>query len=549
MREVMLAAILLRLCAGPLAARPMDLAFIDHYNLRYTYQSDEPQLRSQVAAIKVNMDRAADYDVRDYVLFSRSFEYLVNYDFALDGVGDLSEVVWPMDSEHRRLQRLYAQCLDEVLDYARNRGISVIFHTNQFDFPDKLYEMAGGRMAGSARVCPGKPLPYQALKQKVAEFFRRFPGCAGLQLTMSETQVKVTECECDSCAALNADERFRRVVEAVADVCVPLGKSVSVRTWGGFGDGDGAPTLPEGVICSGKNTSGDFRLCNGASSDMADGNIGEVEFDAWGEYAGHNLFPCYKGGTFAERVRLYAKAGGTRLAARLNWNGSANPLFDRPFGNLVNLYVLGRLAQAPDADPDSLLRDYIDRTYPVSAREAAFRLYKRSEDLQKAWMTWDGDDANDHSRVIRGWSIQTYADRTKSCVGRPIPDSYAEALPLVEKRRLAIDNAYEEAKELIAALGPDVPADWKRELERGARGEWFVAHGVSDCVLMTAAYSDLLAGRPLPDLSELEAGIERRARLWSITDAKTMDLMLGNGVPDMLKHLKAAAQAESKARD
>lgn len=539
MKEIILAAAIIIICAASAQSRPIkNLAFIDHYNLRYTYQSDENMLRSQAAEIKKNLDKAKQYGVNTYVLFSRSFEYLVNYDFEIEGLGDLSDVVWPEGCEHRQYQQLYARYLNEVLDYAERVGIKVIFHTNQFDFPDKLYEMAGEKISGSARVCPAKKMTYDALSGKMAEFFKLFPKCSGMQITISETQVKPTECNCEACRDMSEGQRFAKVVQTVYEVAKPLGKEVSIRTWGGFATPGNIALLPDDVICSTKCTSGDFHLTS-RTSDVIGENADrqEVEFDSWGEYFGYNYFPCYMGDIFAERIKLCADKNVDRIALRLNWNHDINHIFSRSFGNEVNVYMFTRLAQQPDTNPDDLLRKYIAELYPESAREAAFRLYKRSGDLQRVWLTIGSDTFYDHSRIFGNWG-KGYLDRTYGNGGKQLPQGYNTVVEVLDKRRLRIDDAYDEAKQLIDALAPDVPQDWTRELHRGARTAWFTAHGITDSLQVYAAYRETEQGRPLPDIRELEKSLRTRARMWGIAEPNSFSIMGGRNPIHVVEELR-----------
>lgn len=538
MKELMLAACALIICAVPAAAKPIrNLAFIDHYNLRYTYQSDDEMLRSQTDEIKKNLDKAKEYGVGTYVLFSRSFEYMINYDFKLEGLGDLSGVVWPQGCEHRQAQQRNAKYLNEVLDYAEKLGVKIIFHTNQFDFPDKLYEMAGDKISGTARACPGKEMTYDALAGKMGEFFKLFPKCSGMQITISETQVKPTECKCDACKDMSEGQRFAKVVQTVYEVAKPLGKEVSIRTWGGFATPENIAMLPKDVICSTKSTNGDFHLTSGTSDVIGENaDRQEVEFDGWGEYFDYNNFPCYMGDAFAERIKLCADRNVDRIALRLNWNHDINQMFSRPFGNEVNVYLFSKLAQHPDSNPDDLLREYIAGIYPQSARDAAFRLYKRSAGLQKVWLTLDGENYYDHSRIFFDWG-NGYLDRTYGNGGKRLPEGYGVVAKMLDERRMRIDDAYGQAEQLVSSLGPDAPEEWTRELHRGARTAWFTAHGITDSLQVYAAYRETQQARPLPDLSELERGIRSRARTWELADPEMFAVMGGGNPTGIIEEL------------
>src|ERR1035441_7056007 len=90
-------------------AQPVNLSFIDHFNLRQMNQRDARQLQMQVQEIERNLDRAKEYGVNTYILFSRSFEGLINYDFAVEPLSELTGLVYPSGGEHRRKQALYSK--------------------------------------------------------------------------------------------------------------------------------------------------------------------------------------------------------------------------------------------------------------------------------------------------------------------------------------------------------------------------------------------------------------------------------------------------------
>ncbi len=507
-----------------------DVAFIDHYNLRKVYETDEEGLRGMADEIKTSLDKAKEYGADSFILFSRSFEYIINYDFENEELGDLTYKVYPADSEHRKKRDMYVKYFHEVIDYAEELDIDIIMHSNQFDFPDKLYEIAGDKISGTAAVCPGKPLAFELLKDKIRAFFVEFPKVDGFQLTLSETQARITECDCPSCADMSIADRFVRVAEAAWEVCDELDKRLLVRTWGKYEVDEIVDRLPEEIICSTKFTLPDFHLTNYPNPVMGrNGPSQEVEFDGWGEYSGYNIFPCYYGDIFAPRIRECADSDVASLGIRLNWEHDLNYIFGRPFGNEANIYVFCKLAKNPDGDPDVYLREYIAKAFPESAREAAFNLYKKSTEMQTLWLTWRGTNTNDHSRIYNGGAY-----RVEHQIGDVIPDDYDVVKADIDQRRKDIDAAYYEALELIDALGPDVEESWKEELRRGARECYYVAHGNCDCIEMYSAGKHADKGYPLPDLYGLADDIRLRAKRWRASDPELFDIMYGDRVVDML---------------
>jgi hypothetical protein len=527
-----------------------DVGFIDHHNLRYP-GLDGRTLSAAAAEVRSNMAQAARYGARHYVLFSRAFETLVNYDFEVPGAGNIGAAVFPAGSPHRREAARYAGALREALRASRQYGIRTLFHTNQFEFPREVYEKYGEKMKGTAAVCPARPFVWQLLRGKIREFFTLFPEIAGLQITADETQVSALACRCDACRHMGAAERIDRLIREAADACSERGKELQARTWGRVGElaAEGKAnnmfdSQPPGVVVSVKHTRGDFCLGEPASELMGIGNDRQVvEFDSWGEYYGWNNFPCYLGDVFAERLRLAAEKGVRRVASRLCWNPYTNHIFDRPWGNEVNLYVFSRLAENPALGADKVLRDWIAERYPESG-EAAFRLYKRSAHLQSVWLTCQGRNANDHSRIY--FRKKSTFERARSSLRAVVRDGWVSRPENLPARRKAIDAALAEAEQLVAALGPKCPPDWRGQLLAGARTEWRVAHGVTDQMELLAAGLKAMDGRPLPDLPAAGERIRNRIDDWRRSDPAGAELYHGEAPSIMLREVRAMASPGRK---
>lgn len=558
----------------PLAEAPafVDRGFIDHHNLRDLHrlvgddgEVDRDALEAQVAEIKCNLDHAAAYGITSYVLFSRGFERLICYDFLLPPApgAPYSEQpteqstrppkpevdrtpIFADDSPHRRQAQVFGEAVRQVIRHAHELGIRVIFHTNQFEFPEEVYQRYGDTLAGTARVCPARGATWRLFRGKIEEFFRRFPNCDGLQITTSETQVRVTECACDACRDMSPAERFAKMAKQAHAICHRLGKELQFRTWGDVARPDREQdylgmlaALPASVIISTKHTSGDFHLLEPASHLIGKGDREQViEFDCWGEYQGYNQFPCYRGDVFAERLRLCRDRGVRRVAARLNWNPGVRPIFQVPYGNQVNAYLFARLAQDPDQDPDVLLGEWVEQRFPAGAVANAAALYKFSPRAQQAWMTLAGGNCNDHSRVFRVFgSSRTYRARVRSQVRKAVEAGYQITPSGPEQRRRDIDGAYDEAAALVERLRPQVAVEWVDDLLRQADNERQVAHCNTDALEMLHYGDAVEAGRPLPDLTTFERRVRERLAAWRERDPEAYELLGGNHTLRMLAEL------------
>ncbi len=522
------------------------LTMIDHHNFRPIYRMTDEELRSQVDEIKINLDHAKELGFDSYLLFSRGFEFLVTYDFKTPTLGDMTRKVFTEESDHRKRQVDYAVLFNEILDYAEKCGVDIIFHSNQFEFPDELFDFAGEKVRTGDRVCTGKPATREAFGAKFVKFFTRFPKCAGIQLTFSESLQGLGGCNCEACAHISDGERIAMMVNEVYNRVSPMGKEVSVRTWGGFETSGVVDMIDENVVLSTKVTHQDFFLTS-PDSLLIGKNAGsqEVEFDGWGEYFGYDYYPCYEGERFARQIAKCKEAGVRRLAVRVNWEHFVNHIFSRPWGNAANIYVFSCLAREKDIDHLACLRDYISLTYPDSAKNKAEHIFLTSRDIMLSWMTWRGENANNHSMVYKRSRRGTYHKATDYWAGRAIgtncktEDTVAKNYDLVfaqvRERRSEIEDRYKEACEIVKGLPEDVPAEWKREMLRGARTLQYVARINNQCAGLAAAQDYFEEYGEMPDYSEIRENLLATDRKWREDDQEMYDWMLGDGGVQMLK--------------
>ena len=457
-----------------------EIIFIDHNNLRRV--RDEQVIRIQVEQIRKNLDQAARYGVDTYLLFANdTMDAMLTYDFDVPGIGHIGRQAFPEGGEHR-LRAVYLRAaLNEVLDYAKQKKIRVFFHSNQFIFPQEVLGVIKPAIWGTA-ICPGREVTWQIYRAKLEEFFQLFPGIAGLQVTGDETQVSVLECRCDQCSRLSFAARVNRLTRETAQVCQRYGKEVQMRTWQRMAELEEeshpskmAEGLPANVFFSIKNTRGDFEMVNPMDEvflTAADPSRLVVEFDAWREYEGNNYFPCYMGDIWAPRMKFIYDRHIRRIAVRLLWQSDKNPIFERPWGNFVNLYAFLAFAQAPARSPDEILKEFVRKYYPASTRKAAFDLYKFSTDFQRSLYYLKGINTADHSRVQDDDAITDLAKIQKAGFFTK-PEHF-------EQRRAEIERFCRKANELVDRMGSEIPAEWRKGLKDGIRVERYQALGTAD---------------------------------------------------------------------
>ncbi len=517
------------------------LLFVDHYDLRYL-EPEPSELDRELGAIIRNLDQAAAYGAEAYVLFSRSFEDLLTYDFEVGGVGNLGAVAFPQGGLYRARAEMYRAYLRRVIEEADRRGVTVIMHTNQFEYPQEVLALLPTLTTPDGTVCPESEAGWAAYRGKLSEFFALFPRLEGLQLTADEAEISAL-----ACGSGSPDERVNRLVEETVSVAADHGRTAQIRAWGRIEElgawepsGPSDPLLRPNAWLSVKNTEGDFHLFGPQSllvSSEAPRLI--VEFDAWREYSGWNFYPCYIGDTVAERIRAIRPDGERAVSVRLNWVANANPLFDKPYGNLVNLRVIASLAADPQRQPDEILRQWLAQTYPSGSVEAAFDLYKHSARFHRQMLSMGTSATTDHTRLFRSHEREDAFERALEVLTRLQGQGLLTEPENFDQRRSVLDNALADARRDISALGDGTPARWLDDLDHGAQVLWYVAQGTTDQLELTYHRVRLSEGDGARSIGDLATDVSARAAAWEEWDAESYELMRGYAAPLMLQALVA----------
>jgi len=402
----------------PVEAKSFDeLQVIDHWNLRYHKEYDDFSLEEQVAQIRRNMDVASELGFTSYLLFQKdAFPELLTW-------GGRHEP----DDDLRRAVR-------EVLDYAKERGLKLYLHCNEFMWPDGVDVPFGDTQAA-----------WETYRQAIEELTALYPDLAGFEVTADETSGAletrdgVLKFHNETARALRADGRERIAL---------------MRTWQRVGFLGSPTTLGEtddnNVFFSVKNTNGDFGISKEFDEEFLqavdDPTRLLVEFDAWREYESHNIFPVYLGDYWAPRIKSLAEIGVKRIGLRFNWNSGRFPITERPWANWVNVFTFVRLAENPYADPDAILREFVRLYYPPEAHQAAFDLYKSSFGYVKDLYWNNGEWITDHG----------YVNRESKLGGKAVPTNWLDRVDASLLRMLSRIDALPEV------------GGYKENLRRGA---------------------------------------------------------------------------------
>jgi alpha-glucuronidase len=121
-----------------------------------------------------------------------------------------------------------------------------------------------------------------------------------------------------------------------------------------------------------------------------------VEIQATQEYTGQQQLACYLGPMWSEVLRFRPWGpGGTGVADIVTGLATVANVGDDPFWTghplaQANLYAAGRLAWAPDADPLSILDEWIELTFTPAGTNDPDRLRRGLHAvLDRSWLTYE----------------------------------------------------------------------------------------------------------------------------------------------------------------
>lgn len=525
----------------------MTTGISDGANLRYPYdhpgdiygsnpQREQPQIYDRKRAMKL-VDYSAYHGFTTFTLAYRGFETMIAYDYVEHGGQAISPITEP-----------YASDVSDLMQYATRRGLSFQVECNPVDFPIEVRREYGARFLGAGgHVCPGKQFTFQLVEGKFTEFFRRYPECAGVSIRLGHPVdgEGIDTCHCASCASLSVPQRYAKMLESVAAVCRRHEKAFAVSAGtrlftvldvSALEQLD--PLTSDALTIAAEFDSALIDSLNALKTDVLPG-IG-VRFDCWGEYLGWNEFPYYMGDVLAEQLRTCATSRVRHVDASAAWSPREGFIVDRPFGNVINLFLFQGLARDPETDPDQLLEQYVERTFPRAAHDVAIRLFKGSRRFQETWHTMNGKSATDHSRVFQRdpRHSSSYCDRVRQ-VMQPLCDSGFRITETgLQEREESIREALDGARSVIRDLQDVVPFGWYDALIRGAHSMAYCSLLSTTCIEM-AARADGTIPTSAEKLRDLSERIRDTSRAWDEIDPVAYRRFSGGNAMDMWNEVAA----------
>jgi alpha-glucuronidase len=233
-------------------------------------------------------------------------------------------------------------------------------------------------------ICPFDERVRSEWRARIERLCRALPALTGYVLAGAggDWLRAPFECECERCRARSKRERLIEGMKLIAGPLAEFGgkliyKAVTdrptyVRTEvEHFANLDDA--LPANVTIAHKNFYKDFRQSHPLHPIFYAHEIQNerrrpyhVESQIFGEYRGHDQFPCVMADRWAEVFPRLAERNYTGAIGVCSFSGGDR--WDHPL-NLANWYAFGRLAWDPADDPDAILHDWARQSWGEAADE------------------------------------------------------------------------------------------------------------------------------------------------------------------------------------
>ncbi|MGD2077582.1 MAG: hypothetical protein PVH18_04335 [Chloroflexota bacterium] len=312
------------------------------------------------------------------IIFDGFLEYV---DFAK--IGDGYQVYGP-ESEYRARHAALREAFGEMLRYADEMGMQVIFKTDMLAFSDPLADYIDRELGG---VDTSDPALWEIYRLGLAELFESFPFADGLMIRIGEAGAVFALEGWDYYSSLDVrtDEAVQTMLWEFSDVAAAYDKTIYFRSWSvGVGEVGNMHTVPEtyerilgdveadNLVVSTKYTMGDYYSYLPLNPTLAAGDQPRiVEFQARREFEAFNAFPNYLG-PLHQAILQEFEATNPNIEGVWVWTQGggpprAGPWSIYPFHGFWqtyddNVFVTAQLAWDPDIDIQDLTEQWIRLT-------------------------------------------------------------------------------------------------------------------------------------------------------------------------------------------
>jgi hypothetical protein len=409
------------------------------------------------------------------IIFDGFLEYV---DF--DKVGDGYAVYGP-DSEYRQRHAALREAFGDMLAYADEMGLQVIFKTDMLAFSDPLAAYFEENLGG---VDAADPALWQVYRLGLAELFESFPFADGLMIRIGEAGSIYNLEGWDYYSSLDVRtvEAVQTMLEELSTAAATFDKTIYFRSWSvGIGQVGDMHTSPEtyrqildgvqadNLVVSTKFVMGDYYSYLPLNPTLSVGDQPRiVEFQARREFEAFNAFPNYLGPLHQAALQQFSRANpnieGVWVWTQGGGPQRAGPWSIYPFHGFWqtyddNVYATAQLAWDPEMDIQDLTESWIRLTLsddPATVHNLAQMSYLSREAMLKG--LYIGEFARNQVLAmglepppqfwIFEWDIVSGSNSALSAVYKPVSADLEaavaegfEAVDLARQMRALVDSS------------------------------------------------------------------------------------------------------------
>jgi len=260
------------------------------------------------------------------------------------------------------VRRAHQQMFQNICDEADRHNLRLGVWHHEVWGPDNLLDLVPGIKAADGLLDLDSPALYQLIRDKLTEFFTRYPRVDEIVLTMTETTFPIAHrpfCE------IPVPERIRRVIQAMADVTDAMGKHLVIRPFSAIRADElhvrqaVNELKADNVSMMYKTEPFDWHPY--IENEPLIGSVtryeARAEVDSGAEYYGQGAFPAAYTQHLKHRLTAALEKGATTAVVRVD-RGAQFPALGHPI-NEVNVVAITRWLM----DPSRSLEDHWDQWF------------------------------------------------------------------------------------------------------------------------------------------------------------------------------------------
>ena len=268
------------------------------------------------------------------------------------------------------LGRNYNTYFKSIGRKAHAAGIKLYFELKEIYFGEGILYLYPELLGPSGFPCPGNPLWFEFLEEKMRELCEIMPHLSGVIVSAGtkESMVSIVKnsCNCENCKDLDPAEWYKSLLTAMFKPLHEAGRDLVVRDFS-FSKAnqdimmDAAASISDDIILALKNTPQDYFPCfpNNPRVGMSPKLAQYVEFDTWGQFFGLGFFPCSVLEDIQSRMRWIKERGAKGIWLRTDWENCTE---GSSFGSMNQLNAIAGaiLSNNIEADVDEIYKAWCE---------------------------------------------------------------------------------------------------------------------------------------------------------------------------------------------